>query len=673
SRYPRRDRRNVLQSHPLQPQSNPQSPGSSSSSSIDDQVNNPTARVYFGPIQSPEKILIAEATHNRDNLSSIPFRRSSRISALQSSQQLSSPMGEERTAVGPTLGDEREPQVTPPLGSASTSDEDSSQDDFDSEPASALATKVSRAHDNPSPPPNMQPLARESGNPNLPTPTEHHPLSDSDSVVLEASGSTVADESLPRARSPITSPDSHETFTSLDRPPVASLPNNVSANLIAFDDDNLLEVPELPVVQEPDFLAPTPLRPPPHFLSDLESTPQTTDPLICPIRDEGPEQDFTPLSKVATMHPASNSLTIESPVPLRRSPRLSRSGSPSFFPSQSDFVQRDEVDPSDTHSSQVTPFEKIGHSIVTKSPRQVRVGSLSPVSEDVLHNLLYSTTTSTLDQIPALASVMAAVPHPPNQSSTPVQNALPEQKNDTVAIYTVQRPPPERSPWRNHIANPRSPSKFGFNNTLHDPNRTPAQRIPIKEAIAQGSASHLKDCFSPPSKGIFGRPVFSRSTQEDRTRSPVRCPPDAANHTMMRPTGSASPEKVRSGSEEPQLTTRPHLGRPFQRSASDSEISSPSKTKIPTFPIRPRVDARLPSTIPEEHGLDSPTKLTSSSPSSKSTLRQPSSMAGSRIPRIGAKPYARPVEERQQGKGKEPVRRLFMTKRPISSVSAPVS
>jgi hypothetical protein len=82
----------------------------------------------------------------------------------------------------------------------------------------------------------------------------------------------------------------------------------------------------------------------------------------------------------------------------------------------------------------------------------------------------------------------------------------------------------------------------------------------------------------------------------------------------------------------------------------------------------------LPGTIPEEHGLDSPSKSTQSSLSVKSVLRQPSSVAGSRIPRIGVKPYARPPPEKakQQGKGKEPVHKLFMTKRPTST-SVPVS
>jgi len=49
-------------------------------------------------------------------------------------------------------------------------------------------------------------------------------------------------------------------------------------------------------------------------------------------------------------------------------------------------------------------------------------------------------------------------------------------------------------------------------------------------------------------------------------------------------------------------------------------------------------------------------------------------MAGSKIPRIGTKPYARPPEkEKQESEGKKPVHKLFMTKRPTSSGSALVS
>jgi len=402
--------------------------------------------------------------------------------------------------------------------------------------------------------------------------------------------------------------------------------------------------------------------------------------------NEGPEHGHASPAKVVIIPPASTPPAIESPVQLRDSPRFSQLDCPSLHSTQSDLVPRD-VDLPDTFSSQAhtSTSERTGPSVVTEMPRHVReLGSLSPVSEDVLHNLLSTTeatTSTTLDRIPALASVFPANQLSPDRPPNTERQPSPEQQNSPLPIQNVQRPP-ERSLWRTHIANPGSPGKFAFNNTLNDPNRTPARRIPINEAIAQRSASPRKDCTSGSSTGMFGRPVFSRYTSEDRTRSPIRRhPSDVVNHTVgaqsgiAKPTASTSPEKVRCGSEEPQFSRSRPSGRPFQRSVSDTEISSPSKaTRIPTFPNRTGIDARLPSTIPEEHGLDSPRKSTQSSPSVKSVLRQPSSVAGSRIPRIGVKPYARPPpeKEKQQGKGKEPVHKLFMTKRPTST-SVPVS
>lgn len=69
-------------------QSTPPSPASSSTNSLDDQVNNPEARVYFGPIQSPEKILIAEAAHSRANHTSLPVCLSPQISSPMDSHKL---------------------------------------------------------------------------------------------------------------------------------------------------------------------------------------------------------------------------------------------------------------------------------------------------------------------------------------------------------------------------------------------------------------------------------------------------------------------------------------------------------------------------------------------------------------------------------------------------------
>lgn len=402
--------------------------------------------------------------------------------------------------------------------------------------------------------------------------------------------------------------------------------------------------------------------------------------------NEGSDRDPTP-SKVVTVPPVSNSPATESPVHLRHSSPLSPPALQTVHSDQSGLVSRDEVDLPDTHIPQADTdsSETAGRSVVTEPSHPVReLGSLSPVSEDVLHNLLSTTeaiTNAPPVQIPALTPIFPSNQLAREQPSTPEHQSSPEQPSGAVAIHSVQRPPPERSPWRSHIANLGSPSKFNFTSVLEDPNRSPARRIPIEEAIAQRSTSPRKGGSSGPSSGIFGRPVFTRHTSEDRIRSPVRRPGDVANHVMegtskiARPRASASPERVRSGSEEPQFPRGQYLRKPSQRSASDSEIVSPSKTgRIPAFPIRPAIDARLPSTIPEERDVDSPMKPAQSNASSKSALRQPSSMAGSRIPRIGAKPYARPPEkEKQQGKGKEPVRKLFMAKRPTSSGSALVS
>jgi hypothetical protein len=315
---------------------------------------------------------------------------------------------------------------------------------------------------------------------------------------------------------------------------------------------------------------------------------------------------------------------------------------------------------------------------------QVReLGSLSPVSEGVLHNLLSTSeavTDAPLNQVSSLVSVF-----PPNQpsrdrpSTTGRESSL-EQQISPVAIHNVQRPSPVRSPWRSHIANTGSPTKFAFNTTPRDPNLTPARRIPIEDAIVQGSASPRRGNSSGPSTGVFGLPVFTRYTPADRARSPARpSTSDAMDYPAMplsglsRPTAPASAQKVRSGSEEPQSGRKSHVARSFLRSASDSEISSPSKPRrIPTFSVHPGGDPRLPCTIPEEEqGSDSPMKPAQLL---KSELRQPSSRAGSRIPRIGAKPYSRPLgKEKQQGKGKEPVHKLlFMTRRPTSA-SVPVS
>ena len=111
-------------------------------------------------------------------------------------------------------------------------------EDIDLEPASALATKISRAHDNPSPPPNMQPLDV----PIFPAPTDHRPQSNS--PVPNALDSDIADG---RAPTSVPSPASHEHIMPLDPGLAASPLANSSTDLIAFDDDHLPDVPRVAV------------------------------------------------------------------------------------------------------------------------------------------------------------------------------------------------------------------------------------------------------------------------------------------------------------------------------------------------------------------------------------------------------------------------------------------
>ncbi len=113
-------------------------------------------------------------------------------------------------------------------------------EDIDLEPASALATKISRAHDNPSPPPKMQPLV----DPIPPVPTNHHPLSDS--LTPKVSDLATVDEPLLPAHASVPSPASPETVTPLDHRLASPLASS-STDLIVFDEDHLPDVPKVAV------------------------------------------------------------------------------------------------------------------------------------------------------------------------------------------------------------------------------------------------------------------------------------------------------------------------------------------------------------------------------------------------------------------------------------------
>ncbi|KAI0273612.1 hypothetical protein BC834DRAFT_966113 [Gloeopeniophorella convolvens] len=660
----------------------PPSPASSTSS-LEDAVNNPFARVYFGPVQSPEKILIAKAAQKRSTHPSAPVRRSQRLSELNAPGEPPQPLSEiqydaDVASRGEGSGD------TATSAAEDAASEDISQDDIESEPASALATKISRAHDNPSPPPEMAQPGEGDEPPSLVSSPRILSSGDDARAGFE---STAPEASLPSdAHPPSPSPGSRDGFMTSDHQPAMSPSEVVSGNLIAFDEDDPPVIPaQLSVAVDsfPDLLAPSPIKGVTSFLDIAAAGSSTVSSQALAEHNQASsmgESEGIPPSETAVMPGTSGSPEVAPSYSPHRSPHFSQTSStaPHVAPAgqENGSTLIDLLPPS-------TSLPGIGViSTPEKRPlNQLReLGSLSPASEGVLDGLLStteaitSTTAITLHDVPASSSVFPINLRNQEVPSTPDRQPSPDQEVNSPIIHNVQRPPPERSPWRTHIANPRSPSKFSFNNTLHDPSRTPARRIPIGQTISHGPASPQKAGSSGmPTTGIFGVPVFTRYAPEERVRSPVRRPPpDPVNHSVASssrlPKSSVpcSPGKMRSGSEEPQSMRKPLRSTTLTSgSLSDSEFQSPSKTRsLLAFPLR----GGLPRTIPEEQAvqLNSPMK---------SVLRQPSSVTGSRIPRIGAKPYAKPPEkgkEAEQVKTKEPAHKLLlMTRRPTALNSAP--
>jgi hypothetical protein len=178
---------------------------------------------------------------------------------------------EEGKPVGVTLTETMGPKVASPSATP-TPDEDSTQDgknscfstlpfpemlyeDMDLEPVSALATKISRAHDNPSPPPKMQPLV----DPIPPAPTNHHTLSDS--LTPKVSDLATVDKPLLTAQPPVPSLASPEPVTPVDHKLASPLASS-STDLIVFDDDHLPDVPKVAVRRLGQYMLPITLTDP---------------------------------------------------------------------------------------------------------------------------------------------------------------------------------------------------------------------------------------------------------------------------------------------------------------------------------------------------------------------------------------------------------------------------
>jgi hypothetical protein len=230
--------------------------------------------------------------------------------------------------------------------------------------------------------------------------------------------------------------------------------------------------------------------------------------------------------------------------------------------------------------------------------------------------------------------------------------------------------PIRASPERN--AKPRSPNRIQFQApSLNDPNRTPARRIPVEQAVARGQISPQKGAQllanTLDAGAALRAPVFHIPPQDSPARRVNVAAPSAGQGKWQglrfgSPTRGRSRERSGSVEPRPPWNGSATAAGPSDLGASASKSRhSPSRTisapikkgKLP-FPLTPSASDR-PAPIPEldDKVLSPNTDAPAPSPVlgiikvPRSNLKQPTS----RIPRIGTKPYARPATKPASDRG----------------------
>ncbi|KAG2111519.1 uncharacterized protein F5147DRAFT_771670 [Suillus discolor] len=661
----------------------------SPASTDSDAVNCSTARVYFGPVQSPEKRLIASEVTRRRELSIGTVDSLLRPSGLPT---LHAPPSPQEITRAPDESVERSDEDADEISdvAAHLSREDTPENDTlgQNEPSSVLASRIMRACDNPSPPPRAHPtlyfgLVMRDGR--TPFPDISAPPSPFRPINLRERLSQFS----PTERALSQEPPQHQVSYDQNSPPHDSAGNIFQPDLISFESCSaLVKTAESSAEGRPcgspiqtlsssvdDLLSHSPEHPsviPAPRVDGIERSNSSDSlnklPQGCPpagMESRPPHSSF-PSPLVATSS-APDVTEEHARLPVRRSARLS--GTPR--PNQTTHTQQPPETPKLKGKSKATTTAPEGNVPLmrdeqTKIKRdddsrrralngkydttpnfQRELGSLSPQSADVLTRLL------------------------PSERSTPLpegQYSLPQREISSVSLdpplLTPQRPKsdsqhPLATVQRSLVVAPTpirpngnlfgSSSHLKFSLTVEDASRTPARRVPIQDAIVQGSASSQNTMLLSAKRDTSTRlvgmrgPVFSRPALDDPSRSPAkRILITDFNSPVRSPTRPAG-ARARSASAEPKpIVSQPirsHSVDPLPR-AADNKGKEPM---FPNFSSKPRSGAKLPFPLKDlklvGEDLIANQAASSSSPV-KFSLKQPS--IGSRIPRIGAKPYARP-------------------------------
>ncbi|KAK7693567.1 hypothetical protein QCA50_003136 [Cerrena zonata] len=701
----------------------------------EDAVNTESARIYFGPITSPEKKFARE----HDPARRTPIRRSKRLSSAPRLLQHMDPEDSDGTPA--EITSERSRSETP--------------DAFE-EPSSVLASKILRASVNPSPPPrspsptgfdtaiavpnkendipndSISPIFTQKALPSAPLPvqdTDPELISLPPDIDSSSSHTVTGNESIEQDL--ITFDTSNTVYTPPVIAPVGTPPNvrNPQAQGGLTVDDLLFSSPMKPIVSS---TTPTPvlghLQIPStrteSMMGEVTSSVDDEQQVLQVLMGEGAEAPTTPLVDISEtlaseqqpppviqvdgLPALDHNFLTGTLTPLRRSSRPRRSCSPLVVPltslSPPKSAQRaidvspivvgparrksikgkereivvvsdeaeDEPSSQPTGSTRLVPTVDGSLSRRSRSPQRrtvssyTRLDSLSPTSAVVLSQLL-PTACEDLDQDISESNARAAAE---SRSELPISNQL-------ESIPESRTPPPPSSPGQ---GTPASPSKFP------DATRTPARRVPMSQALREGTVSPQKSLALPSvSVGDSQPSPFIRLPLNDPNRSPAKrvllpqAFPSASKPPPLRLQGSqlptpSRPSVFRSRSEEPRPLVVSKLERstslePPQRTipkltlgkdgffkrppGNSSGIPSTQRPKPLPHPIIP-AHTRIPSSIPEgdENQDEGPpiaikiydvTPVKSSPTKSSSSLRQPTSRLETKIPRIGTKPYARPA------------------------------
>lgn len=584
-----------------------------------------------------------------------------------------------------------------------------------SEPSSALATKISRAWDNPSPPPsppfpphNPEDLLELDTHQAVDLPPFEAGTSESDVAAMLDVQQGATEESLSRELSVATLPQSDlinfdpPTYpNNAPRPPLvthsitSSLTDFVQAPLDTYEHSSTVD--ELLAISPQRQMTPPPLpstEVPVVDVRKMLSADNTYAQKATPLEEQVDIQiqqlapvtiSSTPSTSPIPPQPLINLAPVleseESGTPLRRSSRQRRSVSPLVLPLVNQHSPSATFGSQDIPALQVSPNEPL-----LLSPRS---GPARRKSAKGKERELSSLPTGVTEAEAMHGQVSGTTEVPPTPSERPEEHTrfrLRSLSPTSTGVLEQLLPSklssamhePQHNPFipQPVFAAPPRASNISSANTASqktplEPPRTPARRVPISQAVKEGSLpthsafqilSPRKPDLNATNTGSFGSPVFRRVALDDPTRSPAKRIPVVEalpSATKPRPPANADlfapnpPQyEERSQSEEP----LPSVATKSGRSASVEPVQSVLSVKksglgrIPSavlstptnlpYPIT-RTPNRTISAIPEVDETEVQTSGISSSPTRPTAVRPLPARIESRIPRIGAKPYAR--------------------------------